>query len=288
MDKLEKEQICKQLAGYCQRFGSQNKASNSLKGVSSGTISQVLNHNWDLISDEMWRSVNAQTGNISKGWNIVETRDFKLLTSILEDAQDNSLVFAITGEAGSGKSAAFRAYLDDHENQVAILLSCNEFWNRKLFMMELLSAMGKDASGNTVGEMMSEIVSALKKAESPLIIMDEADKLSDQVLYFFITLYNQLEDHCGIVLAATDHLEKRIKRGLRLNKKGYKEIYSRVGRKFIQLEGLSRLDITAVCIANGVSEKAMINLVFNDCDKDLRRVKRKVHAIKKDMATNIN
>ena len=140
--------------------------------------------------------------------------------------------------------------------------------------------MGRDYSGYTVNEMMGEVVRALKTQQHPLIIMDEADKLSDQVLYFFITLYNQLEDHCAIVLCATDHLAKRIKRGLKLNKKGYKEIYSRIGRKFIELEGLNTSDITSVCVANGITDKVRIREVIEDSEYDLRRVKRKIQGLK--------
>jgi Cdc6-like AAA superfamily ATPase len=139
----------------------------------------------------------------------------KMLYHLLSDAQDNSLVFAITGDAGTGKTHALRAYVDDHKN--AYLIQCNEFWNRKYFLQEMLTVIGRDSSGYTTGEMMAEIVVSLKKRDHPIIVLDEADKLSDQVLYFFITIYNQLEDHCGIILIATDHLEKRIKRGRKLN-----------------------------------------------------------------------
>jgi hypothetical protein len=114
--------------------------------------------------------------------------------------------------------------------------------------------------------------------------MDEADKLSDQVLYFFITLYNQLEGHCGIVLAATPHLEKRIKRGIKLNKKGYTEIFSRLGRKFIELKGVCFSDVKAICQANGVNGATGIKEIWDDCEGDLRRVKRKIHAWKKSNA----
>lgn len=146
-------------------------------------------------------------------------------------------------------------------------------------MQELLSAMGRDYSGYTVGEMMGEIVGKLKVLDKPIIVMDEADKLSDNVLYFFISLYNKLEGHCGIMLCATDHLEKRIKRGLKLNKKGYKEIYSRIGRRFIQLQGVGARDIAQVCIANGITDNKQIKEVVEDSEYDLRRVRRKVHAI---------
>lgn len=276
--ELNKKQIREDLAAYCLRKGSQNKAANSLKGISGATISQILNENWDLISDEMWRMVASQVGT-KADWVIVETRSFKALTTILDDSQSNSLVFAVTASAGSGKSATLKIYSEDHQN--VYWLSCNEFWNRKCFMQELLSSMGKDSFGATVGEMMGDIVSTLKRTDSPLIILDEADKLSDQVLYFFISLYNQLEDHCGIVMAATNHLEKRIMRGLRLNKKGYQEIFSRVGRKFIQLPAPNGTDIAAICMANGVDDKSMLKSIQEDCDNDLRRVKRKVHAVKK-------
>jgi hypothetical protein len=99
-------------------------------------------------------------------------------------------------------------------------------------------------------------------------------------MYFFITLYNNLEDHCGIVLCATNHLAKRIQRGRKLNKKGYNEIFSRKGRRFIELQGISTADVTAICMANGLTEAGKIREVMEECENDLRRVKRKVHALK--------
>lgn len=278
METITKKQIQEKLADYCGRYDSQNKAAASLKGVSSGTISQMLNNNWELISDEMWRNVGSQIGYSRNNWEIVETRDFRLLSTLLKDAKENSNVYAVTGDAGTGKSIALRRYVE--ANKTTFLLSCNEYWNRKMFLMELLTAMGRDYSGFTVGEMMYEAVKALKSKESPIIILDEADKLTDQVLYFFITLYNQLEDRCGIVLCATSHLEKRIKKGIKLNKKGYTEIYSRIGRKFIELKGVGSTDVRAICSANGINTPSAIKEIWEDCEGDLRRVKRKVHAIR--------
>ncbi|MBN2668779.1 MAG: ATP-binding protein [Bacteroidales bacterium] len=278
MNNEQKQQIAEKLQEYAQRYASQNKAANSLKGVSSATVSQVLNGNWSLIKDEMWRNIATQIGFNENQWQVVETRDFKALTHILTDAQYNSMVFGVIGDAGTGKSFCAKHYVQNHKR--AYLLSCNEYWNRKYFLAELLRQMGEDHSGLTVAEMMMEVVSKLKKQEQPIIIMDEADKLTDQVLYFFITLYNQLEDHCGIALLATDHLAKRVKKGLRLNKKGYKEIYSRIGRKFIELPGIGSTDVSQICRANGINENKTIKDIFQDSERDLRRVKRKIHATK--------
>lgn len=278
MNTSQKHKIQEQLRNYVAQYNSQNAASHSLKGVSSATISQILNDNWDLVSDEMWRKIEKQTATLPVDWVTVETRDFKLVTQILTDARDYSNVLAITGNAGSGKTVAIKQFTSTNRN--AFVLHCSEFWNRKYFLSELLSQMGRDYSGLTVSEMMSESIKTLQKLEDPIIAMDEADKLPDQVLYFFITMYNQLEDQCGIVLIATDHLSKRINKGMKLNKKGYKEIYSRLGRKFIELQGVGVSDVAQVCIANGVEDKQSIQGIWRDCDGDLRRVKRLIHAYK--------
>ena len=272
----EKEMIRVRLGEYCEMKGSQKRAATSLVGVSPATVTQIVTGKWELINEKMWRNVAAQIGVKQTRWNIVETRNYKALSEIFADAQENALVLAVCGEAGTGKSLTAAHY--GAENPNVYVLACSEYWNRKTFLRELLRVMGKNPAGDTVGDMVDDVVMELKRCENPLIILDEADKLSDQVMFFFITFYNKLEDYCGIVLMATDYLEKKVRRGLRLNKKGYKEIYSRIGRRFVAMPGLSATDISDVCRANGVEGLREIDTVKKDCEGDLRRVKRKCHA----------
>ena len=273
----EKEMIRVRLGEYCEMKGSQKRAATSLVGVSPATVTQIVTGKWELINEKMWRSIAAQIGVKQTRWNIVETRNYRALSDIFADAQENALVLAVCGEAGTGKSLTAAHY--GAENPNVYVLACSEYWNRKTFLRELLRVMGKNPAGDTVGDMVDDVVMALKRRENPLIILDEADKLSDQVMFFFITFYNKLEDYCGIVLMATDYLEKKVRRGLRLNKKGYKEIYSRIGRRFVAMPGLSETDISDVCRANGVEGLREIDTVKKDCEGDLRRVKRKCHAL---------
>ena len=87
MQKDEREQIAARLKEYCVQKGSQNKAANSLNGVSSATVSKVLAGDWDTISDEMWRSIASQIGHETKGWQIAETRAYKRMTFLLNNAK---------------------------------------------------------------------------------------------------------------------------------------------------------------------------------------------------------
>lgn len=278
MKKTEKQAIAERLKAYVESKESQNKAAKTLKGVSPATVSQVLNGNWELISEDMWRTIATQIGYDARKWVVVETEGYDAMYEVLSDAQENALVFAVIGDAGCGKSQAIKVYGERNRN--TLVLSCSEYWNRKQFLMELLRSLGVDASGCTVVDMVADAVYQLKRREGVLLVLDEADKLSDQILYFFITLYNQLEDHIGIVLCATQHLEKRIVRGVRNNRKGYREIYSRIARKFVQMPVVNASDIAAVCMANGITDRKTISEIVDDSDCDLRRVKRLVFAAK--------
>lgn len=277
MTLKEKQNIQARLQEYVEQKGSQNKAARSLNDVSAGTLSQILAGNWELISDDMWRNVAHQIGYARRTWNIAQTRGYSRMTQILTDAQDNALVLAVVGDAACGKTEAIRHYVEGNRNVYHIC--CGDYWNRKHFLTELLRSMGVEASG-TITDMMFDAVQTLKKKDAPMVILDEADKLSDQVLYFFITLYNQLEDHCSILVCATDYLEKKILRGVKNNRKGYREIYSRLGRKFIGLPIPNRRDITAICRANGVEDRDDIAKIADEADGDMRRVKRLVWSLK--------
>ena len=68
MNRIKKEQITNLLLEYCERYESQSKAAKSLKDVSGATVSQMINKNWDLISDVMWRNVAKQIGYREHAW----------------------------------------------------------------------------------------------------------------------------------------------------------------------------------------------------------------------------
>lgn len=281
MNTHTKEQIKNDLYQYVQKVGSQNAASKRLTNVSNATISNILADKWDNISDQMWSSIKAQvsTNVLTGGWLIMrDTKFMSDLARVYDDAKVSGEAFCVIAPAGAGKTEMARQYC---EGANAYLVKCKEYLNRKTFLAELLRAMGKDADGYTVYEMMAVVIREILRAESPIIILDEADKLSDQVLYFFITIYNETEGKCGLVLQATSHLKKRIEKGIALNKKGYNEIYSRIGRKFIEPKQNRVDELKDIIRLNGVDDELDVVRIVNDSDNDIRRIKRLVLAYKR-------
>lgn len=279
----EKDQIRENLRAYTARYASQNKASGSLKSVSVAVISKVLNGKYDNISDEMWRNIASQVARVKEtGWQIVETPAYQEIQYALDDAQHWRNVTWVVGEAGCGKTTTAHLYTDKNRDVFYIL--CSEDMKKGDFVREIAQKAGIRTEGHNIREVWNLILDDIIQMERPLLIFDEADKLTEPVFHYFISMYNKLEDKCGIVFMSTDYIKRRIERGLRYRKPGYKEFYSRIGRKYFELEETTANDVYSICVANGVQDKKKIEEIIRDtegCDFDLRRVKKAVHRTKR-------
>ena len=286
MEESEKRIIVENLKSYIQKYPSQNKAAGSLEGISAGTLSSMLNGNWSRISDSMWTKVAEQVkptcSSSATGWTIVETGAFQEISYAMQDAQEYMNVTWVVGEAGCGKTTTGRLYAESHKEAFYIL--CSEDMLKGEFVRTISRRLGIRSEGYTVRELWQAIIDSIIQMERPLIIFDEADKLPESVFQYFISMYNNLEDRCGVVFLSTDYIKRRISNGLRYGRKGYKEIFSRIGRKYFDLEPTSAQDVYAICTANGITSREDIDKIIKEGDGydfDLRRVKKSVHRMKR-------
>ena len=279
MDEKQKERIQGALRLYVAKYPSQNKAAASLEGTSAATLSAILQGKWELISDDMWRKIASQVGTTDQDeWRTVETAVAKEMAYMMDDAQRWKNVTWVVGEAGCGKTTSARLYEKEHREAFYIL--CSEDMRRGDFVRDMARRIGIRTDGMSIRDMLDAVTGALVRMDSPVLLFDEADKLNERVFHYFIDLYNRLEDKCGIVFFSTSYIKRRIKTGLRYDKKGYNEIHSRIGRKFFDLEPTGPADVYAVCAANGLKDRKAIAEVVSDAEQydfDLRRVKKAVH-----------
>lgn len=279
----QKNEIRDLLQAYVDRFPSQNRAANSLVGVSSGTMSTILNGRYETISDEMFMKIRAQISpKKADDWNLCETMLYKELNTLLADAQQYQNVAWAVSPAGSGKSTTAADYAAKHEN--AFVISCSEDMKRGDFIRELARTIGVNVADMSLRTALERVTKYLLTLDNPLLIFDEGDKLPDVVFYYFITIYNRLEGHCGIIFISTNYIKRRIECGLSYNKKGYDEIHSRICRKFIELTPANGYEVAAVARANGIDDDKTIKAVVKDaatCNFDMRRVRREVHKQKR-------
>lgn len=283
----KKQEIKVQLEKYCDRFSSRNSAAQSLKNVSASTIHSILNNKWENISDAMWKSIRSQVSDstTARDWQIVETPTFKDVYFVLNTAQTDKSMHWLTAKAGSGKTTTAEYYRAQNRNVIYVL--CDEDMKKSSFSIELARAAGmRINTQRSAREKIMEVIDYIAELDDPIIIFDEGDKLSDNLLCYFITIYNHLKGKAGIVFLSTNYMQKRLANGLNRNWKGYDELDSRIGRKFYEAEEPTANDVHSICKANGITEEAVISDVIKDaasCNFDLRRVDRKVKAIRKKL-----
>ena len=272
------------LIAYCDNYPTRNRAAESLQGVSAATVSQIINSKIDSISDDMFARISVQIGFNIESWTIHEGTAFKEITFALADAQLYKNVTWVVGDAGCGKTTSAIEYRRTHRNVFYVL--CSEDMRRSDFVREIAKQVGAPTDSTILRDVLENAITMIAFLQNPVLIFDEGDKLTDSVFNYFISIYNRLEGRCGIVFLSTDYIKRRMENGLRYNKKGYKEINSRIGRRFFDVKRTTQNDIYAICQANDLVDEAEITQVIRDaeqCDNDLRRVKKKIHASKRKL-----
>lgn len=265
-----KELISAEVAQLANR-SSQKRVANKAK-VSAATINHIINRNWSLIADEMWRKVQVNL-KLTKGWNTAVISNFKTLTDLLKAAQRESMSIGIAHAAGAGKTETFEAYERNFANVIHV--ECKNTWSTKSYVKALLQAAGLEADG-TVEEMIETFTEHLITLKNPMVIIDQCDKLKEKGFDLFMDLYNDLDGHCGFMVSGVPALAKRVEKGIKNRKTGYAEFWSRIGCKWIKLDFLSLDDVKAVCEANGLTDQIEIARIYNEALGDLRVVKRMV------------
>lgn len=285
MNTEQKNQIRSKLEQYIRRYPSQNKAATSL-GISGATLSAIMNGKYESISDDMWMTLRDKVG-ASTSWQCADTQAFGHLMLYMAAAKVDSSAMWVTGPAGIGKSTAASMYAASNRN--VFLLTCSEDMHKSDFVKSLAKLIGVNSVGMTVRETLTTVIETLVTMDHPLLIFDEGDKLTDSVLYYYISLYNGLKDKCGMIFLSTEYMKRRMENGLNRAKKGYDELDSRIGRRFIPLPLIKSNEVATICQINGLEDKSAVATVIKEaaeCGNDLRRVRRSIQKEMKKLSLN--
>lgn len=294
MTNLQKNEIIQLIESEKNRLGSYAKVATKCE-VSNATVSQMINRNHEFIKPEMWSKVGFALGFDDSEWQIAETLGYKKVANICNDSKNEAFFMMLSATAGKGKTAPLKSYYELNSDNEVFYIKCRE-WAKREFLVELCKSLGIDTSKyylhvDKLGAKVSEFFNQ-RKGKKPLLIVDDGGKLKDSAIRWFIHLFDENEDSMGCLVAGTEHLEKRILDGVRLNKLGFDEIHSRFARTFLNLIGTTQKDAQLICSANGIHDKALQNSLFAECNpvkvlvntrdgkqsvevvEDLRRLKR--------------
>ena len=223
-------------------------------------IQAILDGNSDHLSDEVWYNVkNVVCKNTTDG--LLQTADCQKQIKIYNHARSNQLMMGITADTGMGKTFVSQAIaLVENTFLVEVDLSTTP----RAFINNLLRDMGIWFDGS-LADKLDRIAKEINKLNEPLLIIDEAGKISDSLMLCLHTLRDRTKDRCGIVLIGMPELKNRLIWGKEKGKKGYAEFFRRVNH-WEELKGLQDKEIAMVLERSGVTDP--------DTQKEFRKCKQ--------------
>lgn len=263
-----KKEISKLITEYLDSRDdiSQNKLA-TMMGVSATVISFAVNKKKfserRLISNDMWRKIESYfDAPTTDHWDLFKTTNYIEIFKLCKDAQEHSRFLACIGDTGLGKTATLKAYQRETPNSFYVL--CESVMTQKEFLWEITKAVGINVSGSC-STIINAITAKLIATHNPLLILDDAGKLSDSNLSMIQLLYDKTDGHtrrAGLLIAGMPHLKMHIEKGIQLGKRGFSELHRRVGY-WLPLIIPSKVIIAQLCKHHGIEDKEVITYVYN-------------------------
>jgi len=263
----KKRKVVEAIRAYMDAKGlSQNKMAPICE-MSPSHVSYVMREDfWSQVGDEKWQQLAAQF--LPSTWAVYPTVVLRTIHRVCQNAQAKATAQMVSEYTGAGKTWALREYASKTAD--AYLIECDTVMRPKEFIREIQRSMGFNIEG-TPREMILAVTKELLGVQNPLLIFDEADKLSDAHLMLMKLLFDKLENRCGFVLCGTEVLKNKIYKFAMKDKLGYREFRRRFGnlrsvRKFNPKDKAIGNDILAICKDQGIEKPDQVRYILDHCD----------------------
>ncbi|MDR1230720.1 MAG: AAA family ATPase [Spirochaetaceae bacterium] len=151
-------------------------------------------------------------------------------------AQDDRDIAVITGDSGTGKTTALRAYAA--ENHGAILIEVDSDFTKNVLITEIAGALGVETKGS-VTAVIARVVEALRGRDT-VVIIDEADYLSDGSLELMRQVINDKAE-TGVVLCGLPRLKYKLEN----RRNDHEQLTGRVG-VLLEVKRLGKFDAAKI------------------------------------------
>ncbi len=257
MTNVQKDEIRQAINSYCDAKGLSKNEFATQAGVSGATLSKIQNGKWDDITDTIWRKLLNKVRAYEA--QVLQTNDFAAIVKLCAAARKNHFMVGLLADTGMGKTTSLTACANSKNT---FYVAFDKTMRPKQFFTALLKEMGIAFEGN-IHAMVNRVADELNEMETPLILIDEAGKLTHTMILYLHVLRDKTIKNNGIVLAGMPYFKANLTKLSNKQKEGYAEFYRRINL-WHELEGLSRDEVTQICKVYSITK-----------DEDLRDFKNK-------------
>lgn len=211
-------------------------------GINNAVFSRLKNGQTDrLLTDTQWLSIGRElnVGLSERHWNMAETEVFKAIHNDVTFCQNNSVAMVLVDDCAIGKTYAARYLSRTLAN--CFYVDGSQAPTRTEFIRALAKAVGVESTGR-LRDVKENTKYYLKMLPNPVVIIDEAGDLHQEVDLLLKEYWNYTDGICAWYMIGADGLRAKIERGIAHKKQGYRELLSRYSDKFISIIPLDKAE----------------------------------------------
>lgn len=212
------------------------------------------------VSDEMAQKIKSFIDR-KTGGDIYQSTDFVSIFKACDAARKFHLMIGVLADTGVGKTTAVRTYA--RQKNVFYVSFCKSV-KANQFFADLLRELGVSFEG-PLNAKINRVAEELNKKDHPLLIIDEAGKITHPIMLYLQELRDKTSSNCGIILAGMPYFKANLQKFADRQKEGYAEFLRRINL-WHKCLGLKPDEVTEICRINGVTDKDKI--------KEFRTLKR--------------
>lgn len=234
--------------GYCSDKGISKADFARRAGVSAATLSSIENGHLELISDTMASRLFAML-NEAAGQAIYKTRDFNAVQRVCEVARQHHFMIGVTGDTGTGKTTALTHFA---RNKNVYKITLTKSMHQRFFLDTFLKELGQECGG-TLGDKVAKIIEFLNSRTDSLILIDEAGKITPNVMLLLHDIREGTRFNCGIVMAGMPYFRNNLEKYAKRQQVGFAEFLRRINL-WQEMGGLNRMEIEAIIEDKGYNK----------------------------------
>lgn len=272
-----KSRVVTELLTVREKYSGADAAFARQWGINESVFSTLKTRHKDgkpfdgLVRDVQWLNLGREL-NVSpteRKWNIAETYVFREIRDQVIFCKENAKANMLADDCAIGKTFTAKYLSKTIEN--CFYIDCSQCTGVRDFIRTFAKAIGVEAVGK-YSEIKANIKYYLRMLPNPVVILDEAGDLEYRTFLMLKEFWNATDGACGWYMMGADGLRNKIQRGIKSQKVGYREIFSRYSNKYRRIvpgdkqakDAFYRQLFTDVLSAN-CSNKALVSKMVLQC-----------------------
>lgn len=255
-----------------ENYSGTDAAFATTIGINNSIFSRLKKGETDrILSEGQWITIGRILGVSLKenNWKIVRTTIYDSMEKTLHFCQKNQVSMILVDEPEIGKTETAKHILRNMKN--GFYVDCSQAKTKQLLIRTIAKTVGVDQYGR-YADVIANLKYYLNVLETPIITLDEFGDLEYNAFLTIKELQNATVDHCAWLMIGSDGLRAKINQGIKNQKVGYREVFSRLSGEFLSFvpSGTKEKqqfysELIGDVATNNVADKAKVNKLINKC-----------------------